>query len=255
MGTSARSLAVLLLTLCGALFLSCAASAAETRRPLTVDLAEKSVNITTGFTGAEISLFGMKGQPGDIAVVVQGPRRHMVVRYKSQVMGIWMNRTAVDFRNVPVYYDLALSRAERYLAAPEELRHLGIGLDALDFEASGAQSPEDADRFREALIRNKQVHGHFLLEPKNIVFLNDDFFRTDFYMPANVPTGEYTIKTFLFRDGRLAAREETRMRVGQVGFSARLYRFAHLHALAYGLVSVILAIVAGGSGWYFLSRE
>ena len=56
-----------------------------TGNDLTIDLAEKSVNITTGFTGASLSLFGVKEQTGDIAIVIQGPERRMVVRRKDQV--------------------------------------------------------------------------------------------------------------------------------------------------------------------------
>lgn len=238
------------------LLLFCALpAAAQMGNQLTVDLAEKSVNITTGFTGANLSLFGVKEQAGDIAIIIVGPERRMVVRRKDQVAGIWMNRESVSFYNVPVYYDLALSRAEREIASAEVLEMQGVGLDALNFEPVGREDEEEVGRFKEALIRNKQIQGHFPLEPKNIVFLSNNFFRADFYMPANVPTGEYVIKTYLFRDGGVIGKQETKLRVGQVGFSARVYRFAHFQGLAYGLLSVLLAIVAGGSAWYFLRKE
>lgn len=237
------------------LMFGAASARAQLSNQLTVDLAEKSVNITTGFTGANLSLFGMKEQAGDIAIVILGPERRMVVRRKDQIMGIWMNNDAVTFYNVPVYYDLALSRGEREIADPEVLRRQGIGLDALNFEPVGRENVEEVQRFKEALVRNKQLQGHFPLEPKDIIFLNNNFFRANFYMPADVPTGDYLIRTYLFRDGVVLGQQETQLRVGQVGFSARVYRFAHFQALAYGLLSVLLAIVAGGSAWYFLRKE
>ncbi len=222
---------------------------------LTVDLAEKSVNITTGFTGANLSLFGVKEQAGDIAIVIEGPSRRMVVRRKGQAAGIWMNVDSVNFLNVPVYYDLALSRAEHDIAAADILREQEIGLDSLNFEPVNREDVEVALRFREALIRNKQAQGHFPLEPKDIIFLSNNFFRANFYMPADVPTGEYIIKTYLFKNGAVLGKRETKLRVGQVGFSARVYRFAHFQGLAYGLLSVALAIVAGGSAWMFLRKD
>ena len=99
------------------------------------------------------------------------------------------------------------------------------------------------------------MEGYFSLEPKSIVFLNDNFFRANFYMPANVPTGDYLIKTYLFQNGEIKSVSETQLRVAQVGFNASLYRFAHLQATAYGLVAVLLAMLAGGSGWMFLRRD
>ncbi|MCB9991242.1 MAG: TIGR02186 family protein [Rhodospirillales bacterium] len=222
---------------------------------LTIDLAEKSVNITAGFTGANLSLFGTKEQAGDIAIVIKGPERRMVVRRKDQLAGIWMNRETVGFRNVPIYYDLALSQQASRIAPQETLRKYGIGLDALSFEPVGREDPAAIERFREALVRNRQIDGYFPLEPRNIVFLSDDFFRANFYMPANVPTGDYSIKTYLLRNGEVQSINETQLRVAQVGFNARLYRFAHLHAFAYGLAAVFLAMLAGGAAWMFLRRD
>ncbi len=246
---------VMLLCLLALLLLPASVSAQINNGPLTVDLAQKSVNITAGFTGASLALFGTKKESGDIAIVIKGPERRMVVRRKDQIGGIWMNSEAVSFRNVPVYYDLALSKPARDLGEAAVLRSQEIGLDSLHFEPVGREDPEDVKRFREALIRNKQIEGNFSLEPKNIIFLNDNFFRANFYMPANVPTGDYSIKTYLFKDGELKGVNETQLRVAQVGFNARLYRFAHLQALPYGLVAVLLAMLAGGAGWVFLRKD
>ena len=246
----------IVLALLFSFFMAAPAVAQVNGKYLTVDLDSDHVNITTGFNGAHLSLFGVKKQPGDIAIVIQGPTRRMVVRRKDQVMGLWMNREAVDFRNVPVYYDIALSKAEDEIAPAILLQGYGIGLDALDFHAVVAEKEKgNAQRFKEALIRNKQRQGYFPLEPKNIIFMDDDFFRANFYMPADVPTGVYTIKTYLFENGAIADINETKLRVAQVGFSARLYRFAMLHGLAYGLVAVLFALFSAGSVWLFLRKE
>lgn len=222
---------------------------------LTVDLADKSVNISMGFTGARLSLFGMKKEPGDVAVVVTGPERRMVVRRKEQAMGLWVNGEAVYFRGVPAYYDLALSKPAHAIAAAPLLASHGVGLDSLDFEVLDREDPATVEHFREALIRNKQSQGYFPLEPKKLVFLNDSFFRADFDMPANVPTGNYEVKTYLFRDGAVLDVNETQLRVAQVGFSAALYRFSYLHGLLYGLCGVLLAMVSGGAAHLFLRKE
>lgn len=229
---------------------------AQAGRLLTINLADDKVNITTGFNGARLALFGVKKQAGDIAIVVQGPPRRMVVRRKDQVMGMWMNRDSLNFRNVPVYYDFALSKSAQSLAPAALLAEHNIGLNAMDFDpVVGRTEKETLERFKEALVRNKQRQGHFPLEPKNIVFLDNNFFRANFYMPADVPTGEYLIKTFLFEEGRVLDISETRLRVAQVGFSARLYRFAHFHSFIYGFVAVLIALTAGGGAWWFLRRE
>ena len=230
-------------------------AAAQDSGMLTVDLAEDNVNITTGFNGAKLSLFGVKKKQGDIAIVVKGPQRKIVVRRKDQILGIWTNRKSLTFRNVPVYYDIASSKPVNEMAPLDILETNEIGLDYLDFEPIGGRRDDQVEPFKEALIRNKQTVGHYPLEPRKIVFLDSDFFRVNFDVPANVPTGEYVIKTYLLNEGSITDVNETNLYVQQEGFSARVYKFAHYNSFTYGLVAVLFALLAGFSAYMFLRRE
>lgn len=230
------------------------AQTAVTGRSLSVNLAADHVDISLGFNGADLSLFGVKNKPGDIAIIVRGPEQTVVVRRKSKALGIWMNTHSVEFLNVPVYYDLAVSVPESELAPRDILKKNRIGLDALDLGVEKNESETTLDNFREALIRNQQAGGHFPLTPKPVTFISDDFFRADFHVPADVPTGTYMIETILFQKGKVIDRRETRLRVAQVGFSARLYRFAYDSSFVYGLVAIFMAMVSG-AGAHLLFRR
>ncbi|MCB9979011.1 MAG: TIGR02186 family protein [Rhodospirillales bacterium] len=222
---------------------------------LTVGLAADRVDISTGFSGAKIVLFGVKSKPGDLAVVVSGPEREMRVRRKESVGGLWINRRAMMFHSVPVYYDYALSRSESDIAPLDVRRENRIGLNALGFDPETNEDPDDIGKFQEGLIRSQQIAGLYPLAPKSIVFLNDGFFRASLDVPSNVPTGEYTIRTFLIRDGRIAEMRAIPLRIAQVGLSARIYLFAHENGLLYGLSTILLAIMAGFGAHIFLRRD
>ncbi|NCC21222.1 MAG: transmembrane family protein [Alphaproteobacteria bacterium] len=224
-------------------------------REVTVDLASARVDITTGFTGATLVLHGVKKEPGDLAIVVRGPERRVVVRRKEQVLGMWMNRSSVEFLDVPSYYDYALSVPEPRLAEPVVLADNEIGLNSLDFQPTNESDPEEVRSFKEALIWNQISAGLYPLEPGNVVYLTDNFFRATFDMPSNVPTGEYTISTYLFQSGNVKAIDRTTLRVAQTGFSADLYDFAHNRSLVYGLMAVFLAIASGWAANTFLRRD
>jgi len=255
--TGARAVFFLLLFL-AVTVLEAAASYAQTgpqRAGLTIGLADNRIAITTGFDGSRLTLFGVRNEPGDLAIVVRGPRREMVVRHKDRIMGMWMNAEAVRFRQVPSYYDYAVSAPEGNLTSAARRRQLELGLDALDFRHAGREDASVVERFATALIRNKQTEGHFPLMPGVIYFLSDNFFRASFDLPSSVPTGEYVIRAYLFRDGEVVGMRETTLRVGQEGFSARIYLFAHDQAFWYGLFAVLFAIFAGWSAWALLRRE
>ncbi|MBI2235209.1 MAG: TIGR02186 family protein [Micavibrio aeruginosavorus] len=229
--------------------------AAQAQRLLMIDLAEKAVDITTGFDGSRLVVYGTKRAEGDIAVTVRGPAYRMVVRRKDRVLGLWMNRKAVSFEEVPAYYDMALSRREADLAPADVLRRYDIGLDALRFETREEVATDVSDAFREAMIRNRQTEGLFPLEPRPIVFMDDGFFRANFYLPANVPTGVYKVRAFLIRDGVVQDSQETEIKVAQTGFSAEVYLFSLKQSLAYGVLAVMMALFFGWGAYVILRRE
>lgn len=214
---------------------------------LSVDLASDHIDITTGFNGSNLILFGVKDQPGDLAVVVRGPDRDMTVRKKNKILGIWINTESVTFNDVPSYYDYALGRRGGYSDTEDAafLAH-GVGINALVLRAdSRVPEIQRIRNFQEALVRNKQMQMLFPLNPKEILFLNENFFRITMYLPANVPTGDYTIETLLFREGALVDKKQTILRVAQVGLNAQIYQFALDNSLSYGLLCVFIAAFAG----------
>ena len=84
-----------------------AVPAVRGQQPLVADLSSHEVAISTGFTGAELLLFGAIEGEGQIVVVVTGPRQAMTVRRKGRVAGVWMNTASMTFQNVPSFYAVA----------------------------------------------------------------------------------------------------------------------------------------------------
>jgi uncharacterized protein (TIGR02186 family) len=211
---------------------------------VTVDLASDHVDITTGFTGTTLELFGVRKSGGDIAVILKGPVRSMSVRRKEKVLGAWMNRSFETFKGVPSYYNVAASVPLNDLAAPEVLKQNGIGTENLQFNKPDSKD-EDRITFREAMIRNKQGEGLFAKEPAKINFIARDFFRADFYIPSNTPVGDYEIQTFYFNDGQIKDVKTRSVRVAQTGAAAQIHDVAIKHSFLYGIFCVVLAIFAG----------
>jgi uncharacterized protein (TIGR02186 family) len=228
---------------------------------LVADLSQHLVAITTGFTGTEVLLFGAVerpaggGSPGEVAVVVRGPGTPVTMRRKSRVAGIWMNTASMTFERVPSFYAVAASAPLSQIATPQVRQRNGIGLDALDISLPPAKaSPNVAREWRDALIRAKQRNGLYSASVRPVVFLGARLFRTEVYFPANVPTGSYQVETYLLRDGQVVSAQTTPLIVSKVGVEATLTRFATEYAAVYGLVAIIVALLAGWGG-YALFRK
>lgn len=216
-------------------------------RPLNLDLAQDHVNITTGFTGSVLSIFGTRQGRGDVVVVLEGPSKDSIVRRKENVAGAWVNRSWLKFKDIPVYYDYANSRLDEKRLLPErELFSNHIGLDSfkskMEFNRYDTETIKD---FQSALVRNKQERKLFPLQSQKVVFIDDNFFRVDFHLPSNVPRGEYAVRALLVRDGKIVHEVRRSMTVAQIGFSSDVYSIAHNHSFIYGILCVFVACVAG----------
>lgn len=215
------------------------------RAQLIVDLSDHLVAITTGFTGTEVLLFGTTEGKGDVVVVVRGPESEVVVRRKARKLGIWVNDTEITFQGVPGYYAVATNRPlEAFLPERVAARHQ-IGVENLRFNALDDADPSETKAFRSALIRNKIRQNLFFAEPEYIAFLGNRLFRTDMRFPANAPVGTYIVQVFLVEDGEVVSAEITPLVVSKVGFEAGVFHFAHRHSLAYGVLAILIAVVAG----------
>ena len=72
-----------------------------------------------------------------------------------------------------------------------------------------------------------------------------DDFRADFALPANLTEGDFTVRMFLLRGGRVIDTKEQTIDVRKTGIERQLSNMAHRQPLLYGILSLLLAAVAG----------
>ena len=239
--TGRRALPALLLA---GLLLSAAAAPARAQA-LVADLTSHLVAITTGFTGTNVVLFGATDGTGDVIVVVRGPERDLIVRRKSKVAEVWVNTRQVIFPGAPSYYSLASNRPLDDIA-PQAVRQLHqIGLENLRLNTDTALDPAETAEFRTALMRNQTRAGLYLPTVRQVSFLGDRLFRTTIDFPANVPTGTYLVEVFLVRDKAVVSGQTTPLVISELGIDAEVHDFADRNGLAYGLIAVAMAALAG----------
>ncbi|MCB1652132.1 MAG: TIGR02186 family protein [Alphaproteobacteria bacterium] len=221
---------------------------AQSANLLNLDLAENHVDITTGFIGGSIVIFGTrKRDADDLIVIMEGPRHDVVVRQKKNVFGAWVNRESVTFSDAPLYYDYAIS-SENVLqtmeARAKENYRIGIE-NLLPRPKDKKESPDKVLPFQRAFIRERQSGGFYPEAGKPVAFLDENFFKVFLNVPANVPIGEYTVRALLVKNGKVIREKEKTLKIAQTGFSAGVYNFAKDHGLIYALICVFIAFLSG----------
>ncbi len=215
---------------------------------LVADLSNHLIAITTGFAGTEVLLFGAIDEPGDVVVVVEGPNQELTLHRKSRILGIWVNTANVTFEHAPAFYSIAASRPLDEIAGQAVLRRHQMGLEHLNLRIRGRLSENLAAEWKGALIRNKQRLGHYSARVDPVVFLGNRLFRVRLRLPANVPTGTYQVQVYLVQEGNVTSAQTTPLVVSKLGLEADIYNLAYQYPAYYGVIAIVVALVAGWLG-------
>jgi uncharacterized protein (TIGR02186 family) len=223
------------------------------------DVSTRSVEVTTGFTGHEILVFGAVDNSQapqdhvgyyDVVVVVEGTPFPVVARRKSDVAGVWINTSSVTFASVPSYYAIASTRPIEEIAGPLVLERHAIGFQHIKMTPAAGYRWHFKDyelaAFRTAVIRLKKRDNLYVIEPNNgVTFTGRSLFRSTIALPANVPVGPLVARTYLFRNGEVVSAHIARVTLQRAGVERVVHNFAFVYPMSYGLLAVLLAVVSG----------
>lgn len=215
------------------------------------------VPISSDFSGRSIAVFGTVDNADPfarllnayaIAVVIRGPEQDVTVRRKERLLGIWVNRQARTYRNVPSFYAVASNRELDNIASEDVLREVQLGIDNLPLSlfSSGKSAfilPEP--EFAASLRRIRRQNGLFSENPEGVDFLGSNLFRATLQLPSNIPIGNHRVTAYLFRDGELLSSREDSFQVRKVGFEDTLFVLAHQFPFWHGVLAVIIALATG----------
>ncbi len=220
---------------------------------LVADLSDYLVSITSTFSGAEIFAFGMidgatepNGARPSIVIVLQGPPGPVTVRQKQRVGGIWINRDAETFEDVPGFVYVASSGPLETIADPRVLTRNQLGVDYVQVRAAAlADDGARTNLFRNALIRRKAEAGLYIEDTTGVEIRARRLFRARIALPAQVPVGAYTATVYLLRAGRVVTAQTIPLYVERSDIEHMIHGFAHERPFLYGVFAVMIALAAG----------
>jgi uncharacterized protein (TIGR02186 family) len=216
-------------------------------------LSQTRVSITARFEGSEILVYGAVKRTSpppaaprlDVIVTVEGPSAPLTVRKKDRSLGLWVNRDSVRIDAAPSFYAVATTRPlSDILTATEDLRHR-ISIPRAIRSVGIAAEAEDSPSFTEALIRIREESGAYVLAEGTVALTEATLLRTDVALPANLTEGLYSVRIFLLRGGVVIDNSTSTITVRKEGLERWLTNLAHQQPLAYGLLSLLIAVVAG----------
>lgn len=226
---------------------------ATAQEVIVAGMSQNRVSITADFDGSEILIYGAVkrespppgGSPLEVIVTVEGPSTPIAVRRKGRVAGIWVNNAAVHIASAPSFYAVATTGPLDHILSDVDNLRYGITIERM-IRAIGISAEADkAGEFVLALLRVRTNEGRYRILEGKVELTEDTLFRTDVVLPSNLTEGEYKVRLFLLRDKRVVASQDRVIGVRKEGLERFVFNLAQERPLIYGLLSLVLAAVAG----------
>jgi uncharacterized protein (TIGR02186 family) len=246
-----------------ALLLLMPAAAYGVEPKLVPDVSQRKIQIQTGFTGAQLLMFGAIIYPRgvapeeqvDVAVVLRGPTRAITLREKQKVAGIWVNAQSTDFQSAPAYYAIASSRPISKIVDSKTAAIYEMGLDKLQLSPSGEIVNAEQSRFVNGLVDLNRREGLYQQNAGTVEITDNVLYRAYIDIPSSVPVGKYTAETLLIRNGRvIVADDKVEVIIQKTGFEQFVTIMAQQYSFIYGLIAVAISLFLGWFAGYVFRR-
>jgi uncharacterized protein (TIGR02186 family) len=216
-------------------------------------VSNSTVQITSSFDGATLSLFGtiepdvpgtaLSG-PYNIIAVITGPQQDRVTRYKTNEWGIWRNTEEVLFKHFPSFYAVISSGRLETIATEAFLSENAVRAEDQARLAAGTDTLK-AGRFGAALVRLMEEDAHFTLREDGVRFLSDTAYAVNVTLPSDVANGPFIVHTMVLKDRQLVAERSDGFTVRKSGIENFVFVASRQQPLLYGIVCVLLALATG----------
>ena len=228
-----------------------AAVSVPSAQALTCSVTPDNIPITFTYHGAQLSITGQSANTDDLVVTITSEPVDTALKYKAKVGGmVWMKKGSLEFKDAPRVYLLhSTADVSRIVSVAEQNQHL-LGFDALRGHIRIEDSmgnPADGKWFDEYLKFKKQEKVYDMQEGTVVRQHGADgnTYKVDVAWPYQAPPGTYAVNVLAVRDGKVVDKASTSFEVKSTGMVAALSKMAFDQAGLYGIMAVIIALLAG----------
>lgn len=208
--------------------------------------APSSITIGATYNGTVLHLEGTAPAGSQVVLRFSGQPGTVAMKQKGKALGLlWMNMNTLHFSAVP---GVCLVESATGLDA---LGGAGgtLGLEGLAQKVEIEPATADRAALLPELLKLKKGEGLYREGTGHVVMGlaegERQRFSAEFNVPSRLSPGEYTLEAVAVKDGIVSGQTSRVLEAKLVGFPAVLANLAFGHALWYGVLSSIIAIIAG----------
>jgi uncharacterized protein (TIGR02186 family) len=222
--------------------------------PVTLKLYPETIEMGAFYNGTRLRMEGSVPGGSKVMVVIRGTSKDEVFNKKARVGPIWINVDKVHVSGPPSLF-LRFSSEDVHTF----LDHQTIDAYALDelsirnrMRVRTERGVRDAAALRQLAddyVELKKSDGSYrrLSDRVHVATGKDgsEYYSLDIGWPKLALPGTYQVEVYACRDGRIIGQSGSALRLVEVGFPALMLITAHEHPIGYGILAVLLAVIAG----------
>ena len=210
------------------------------------DLSEKEIQIETDFNGKEIIIFGIFKPKEDTIISIKGPDMDTKMSKKEKLFGFWFNTKKIIYKELPSIFFLASSAPIQDILNKEAIIKEKLYFDELLTNIITQRNfieQKNLNEWKNNLISIKTKEDLYKeYEFKNI---ENKLFQTRVFFPSQSVPGKYQVTIYQIKDKIILSKKNKVILIRKSGMGDKIYKFAHEQSAAYGLLSILFAVLSG----------
>ncbi len=210
------------------------------------EISENNIKIETNFIGKEVIIFGILNDNQETIMTIKGPEKNALIQKKERILGFWFNTKKITYNQIPSIFFIASSNEIVDILPTSTIIKEELSFDYL-LENKTSQrnfiSDISLDTWMSNFVRIKKNKN--LFKEYEIENIDNKLFQTRIFFPAKSIPGEYKVNVYQIKDNLILNKKEKVIILKKSGIGNQIYNFAHKNAAAYGLFTIIFAILSG----------
>ena len=209
------------------------------------DLSEKEIQIQTDFTGKEIIIFGIFQPNEDTILAISGPDTDTSILKKQRIGGFWFNTQKVIYKDIPSLFFIASSSPMKKILSTESIIKEKLSFNELFTNTVTSRNfvGKDLKEWDRNLIKIKSEEG--LYKEYKFSNIDDKLFQSRVFFPSNSIPGKYNVAVYQIKNKVIVSKKNRVINIKKSGIGEKIYKFAHQKSAAYGLLSILFAVLSG----------
>jgi uncharacterized protein (TIGR02186 family) len=206
------------------------------------------VRVGAFFHGTKVHITGEIPRCRGVAIKLEGEENEVKLNRKGKIAVIWLNVARVTAKNAPQVYILAASDELANICSQQERERLRLGFESLrkriTFESDKSLTGLEFEEF----VKLKEHIGTYDVDTRiDVSPAGEGRQRLSAVLPipSAMPPGQYTVRLFCFQDGNLVNQAEVQLSIDKIGLPLLLTSLAFEHAAGYGILAIVVAMMAG----------